>query len=46
MKLPFLGREQELQRLAAAYRGRTGALVVLYGRRRLGKSRLLLESLG
>lgn len=42
MVLPFLDRSRELRRLARTLRGRP-ALVVLYGRRRLGKSRLIRE---
>ena len=45
MRLPFLGRAPELERLRRAFRRHSGSLVVLYGRRRLGKSRLLVESL-
>jgi AAA+ ATPase superfamily predicted ATPase len=39
----FLNREAESARLLAAGRRREGGLVVLYGRRRVGKTRLLLE---
>jgi len=42
--LPFLDRAAELERLARTLRG-PRSLTVLYGRRRLGKSRLLRESL-
>jgi len=45
MKLPFLDRSAEAERLSAFFEGREGGLAVLYGRRRLGKSRLLLEVL-
>jgi AAA+ ATPase superfamily predicted ATPase len=45
MRLPFLDRSDEAGRLSAFFRGREGGLAVLYGRRRLGKSRLLLEVL-
>lgn len=41
VQLPFLDREAELGRFAAALRGRGNALLCLYGRRRLGKSRLV-----
>jgi AAA+ ATPase superfamily predicted ATPase len=41
--LPFLDRTRELQRLGKALRATDGALVCLYGRRRLGKSRLIRE---
>lgn len=39
----FLDRERELAALDAALRHRDGALVVVSGRRRVGKTRLLLE---
>lgn len=39
----FLNREDELQRLERLARSRDGGMAVLYGRRRLGKTRLLLE---
>jgi hypothetical protein len=39
MKLPFVNRETELGELEAA--ARRGGLLVLYGRRRIGKTRLL-----
>lgn len=45
MKLAFLDRSAELARLERAFDARDGSLVVLYGRRRLGKSRLLQEAL-
>jgi len=45
MTLPFLDRKPERARLAAALRGPEGAMVVVYGRRRCGKSRLLQEVL-
>jgi AAA+ ATPase superfamily predicted ATPase len=45
MRLPFLDRRDEAGRLRAFLVGREGGLAVLYGRRRLGKSRLLLEVL-
>ena len=43
--LPFLNRAEELARLDRALRDDAHALVVVYGRRRLGKSRLVLEAL-
>lgn len=43
--LPFLDRREELRRIRAALGARTGTLTVLYGRRRCGKSRLLLEAI-
>jgi len=39
----FLDRKAELGRLDALIRGPEGRLAVLYGRRRVGKTRLLLE---
>ncbi len=45
MKLPFLDRHEERKRLRRALSSREGNVVVLYGRRRCGKSRLLLETL-
>jgi hypothetical protein len=41
--MDFLNRSSELQRLRSAYRRKEGALVIVYGRRRIGKTRLLLE---
>ncbi|MCC6898614.1 MAG: ATP-binding protein [Polyangiaceae bacterium] len=41
MALPFLDRTAELQRLRDALRDSRGGLVCVYGRRRLGKSRLI-----
>jgi AAA+ ATPase superfamily predicted ATPase len=46
MRLPFLDRTEELSRLAKMLSRPDGALAVLYGRRRCGKSRLVLEALG
>jgi uncharacterized protein len=43
--LPFLDRTQELARLNGALARAHGSLVCIWGRRRLGKSRLLQESL-
>jgi hypothetical protein len=45
MRLPFLDRTDESRRLKAFFDGREGGLAVVHGRRRLGKSRLLSESL-
>ncbi|MEZ4223617.1 MAG: ATP-binding protein [Polyangiaceae bacterium] len=39
----FLGRERELEALRQQFQGSGGAFVVVYGRRRVGKSELLLE---
>jgi AAA+ ATPase superfamily predicted ATPase len=41
--MKFLNREAELARLAELVAGREGRLAVVYGRRRVGKTRLLLE---
>lgn len=43
MSLPFLDRAAELARLKKALRSAQGSLICLYGRRRLGKSRLIRE---
>ena len=40
----FVDREEELRLLRDAWRSRPG-FVVVYGRRRIGKTRLLLEFL-
>jgi hypothetical protein len=45
MRLKFLDRENERSRLALAFTRRQGSFCCLYGRRRCGKSRLLLEVL-
>ena len=39
----FFNRQQELGRLGGLLQRPDGALAVLWGRRRIGKSRLLLE---
>jgi uncharacterized protein len=39
----FIGRKQELERLSALYAKRSSSLVVVKGRRRIGKSRLIAE---
>jgi AAA+ ATPase superfamily predicted ATPase len=41
--LPFLDRLEELRRLDQVARSATGGLIVVWGRRRIGKTRLLLE---
>ena len=46
MPLPFFNRTEELGRLRQAFAAESGTLVCLYGRRRTGKSRLLVEALG
>lgn len=43
MRLSFLDRDEEQERLLRLLEGSRGCLGVLYGRRRCGKSRLLLE---
>lgn len=45
MRLAFLDRAEELERLRRLCDSREGALAVLYGRRRCGKSRLILEAI-
>jgi uncharacterized protein len=45
MKLPFLNRTAELDRLKKAFTAKSPSLVCLYGRRRCGKSRLLQQAL-
>lgn len=45
MRLPFLGRHREKASLLRALRADAGNLLCIVGRRRLGKSRLLLEVL-
>jgi len=46
MRLPFVDRSEEAARLKRLRAGREGALGVVYGRRRCGKTRLLQEILG
>jgi uncharacterized protein len=41
--MKFIGRNREMQRLLQAVHGGAAGLVVVWGRRRLGKSRLLTE---
>ncbi len=45
LNFPFLNRTEELRRLRRLYQQPGKRLAVIYGRRRCGKSRLLLESL-
>ena len=45
MRFPFLDRARELTRLRRALSRPGGSLIVVYGRRRCGKSRLLREAL-
>lgn len=40
---PFYGRKEELERLRQLLKKKTSSLVVIKGRRRIGKSRLILE---
>lgn len=42
-ELPFYGRQEELGRLNGLLKKTTSSLVVIKGRRRIGKSRLILE---
>lgn len=42
-KLPFIGRIDELKRLERLTKKRSSSLVVIHGRRRIGKSRLIEE---
>lgn len=41
----FVNRDRELERLDALYESDTAALAVMYGRRRMGKTTLALESI-
>ena len=41
----FVDREQELDRLESLYTTEKAALAVVYGRRRMGKTTLVLESI-
>lgn len=45
MDLPFLNRHLELRRLRSALSSLSPTLCVLYGRRRCGKSRLIIEAI-
>ena len=45
MRLPFLDRASELERLRRALDAKESSLLVAYGRRRVGKSRLLQEAI-
>lgn len=40
---PFIGRESEMQRLKSLFSKKSASLIVVRGRRRIGKSRLLSE---
>ena len=42
----FIGRQKELSVLENAYTGKQSALIPVYGRRRVGKSELILKFLG
>ncbi len=42
-ELPFIGREIEMERLKGLLSARSASLIVVRGRRRIGKSRLLAE---
>jgi hypothetical protein len=39
----FIGREKQLQKLKQEFESRSASLVVVKGRRRIGKSRLIQE---
>ncbi len=39
----FIGRDAELRLLAQAFESRRSALIPIYGRRRVGKSELILR---
>lgn len=41
----FVGRQRELAMLEKAYEGKNGAFIPIYGRRRVGKSELILRFL-
>ena len=43
---PFIGRERELQVLSGAWESSRSAFIPVYGRRRVGKSELILRFLG
>ncbi|MGR3912298.1 MAG: ATP-binding protein [Candidatus Rhabdochlamydia sp.] len=43
LKSPFIGREPEIERLRGLTKKRSASLIVVRGRRRIGKSRLLAE---
>ena len=43
MKTVFINREQELDHLEKMYQTQSPELFVLYGRRRIGKTELLLQ---
>jgi AAA+ ATPase superfamily predicted ATPase len=45
MRLSFLNRQEEMTRLRAQFARDESTLTVVYGRRRCGKSRLILEAL-
>lgn len=43
MSIPFVGRQDELESLKKLFKKNTSSLVVIQGRRRIGKSRLVQE---
>ena len=43
MRKKFVGRQEELERLEFEYRRPGGSLVTIYGRRRVGKTRLVRQ---
>jgi uncharacterized protein len=46
MFMKFVGRDQELHVLETAYRSKNSGFIPIYGRRRVGKSELILHFLG
>ena len=45
MREPFIGRTEELKLLETAFEAKSSALIPIYGRRRVGKSELILRFL-
>ena len=43
---PFIGRKRELEQLQEEWSEKKAALLILYGRRRIGKTRLLTHTDG
>ena len=46
MKLPFLNRGDELRRIRKRLKGQEPSFSCIYGRRRIGKSRLIRQAVG
>ena len=42
--MEFLGRAKEIELFERAYRSRQSEMIVVYGRRRVGKSELILHA--